>query len=121
MKRLAELKDLILQTRLSDLPIRVKRARERVLRREVDFIVANMDTADQNPEMCTRCQEEPLVPGSRFCYPCIVHYLDALPNWVRTGFITQEYADHHMAELMKTLLDNNLIGIPDDKDAPDEG
>jgi hypothetical protein len=70
--------------------------------------------------MCTRCQESPFLTGSNLCYPCVVHYLDLLPRWASAGIFPQGWVHETQAELMKTLLDNKLIGLPEDSDGKDE-
>jgi hypothetical protein len=113
LKRLAEIKEAVIALRQSDVPARVKRMRERLLREEADYIAIQEKLVPPNPDLCSRCQEISHINGSEFCYPCIVHYLDALPRWVISSAVEQEWADIIVAKLMKVLLDNNLIGIPE--------
>jgi hypothetical protein len=115
LKRLAEIKQALVDLWASDTPPRVKRWRERLLREERDRIAIEEPKVKIPEGMCTRCQETAVVPGSTYCHPCIVDYLDILPRWVIMGTVTQEWADSQQTQLMKTLLDNHLIGIPDEK------
>lgn len=117
LKRLAEIKDEIFTIYNSNLPKRVKRARERLLRREADVIA--LKQIPPIPGLCTRCQETPFLQGSNLCHPCITHYLDLLPRWAIAGIFPQEWVRETQADLMKTLLDNKLIGL-EDHDGKDE-
>ncbi len=115
LKRLAEIKTAVIALRQSKLPTRVKRMRERLLKQEADYITLQEPQIPAPEGMCTRCRENKfLAEGSfKFCYPCIVNYLDDVPRWVIGGAVPQEFADRVMAELMDALLKNNLIGIPE--------
>lgn len=113
LKRLAEIKQLLVDLWSSELPPRVKRMRERLLKEEAARIAIEEPKTVIPDGMCTRCQEEKAVTGSTFCHPCIVDYLDILPRWVIMGQVTQEWADLQQAQLMKHLLDAKLIGFED--------
>lgn len=117
LKRLAEIKDEILALYGSDLPKRVKRARERHLRHEADRIA--LKEAPSVPGMCTRCQEAPFLQGSNLCHQCVVHYLDLMPRWAIAGVYPEAWVLETQAQLIKTLLDNKLIGT-EDGDGKDE-
>lgn len=112
LKRLAEIKEALIVLRQSSLPLRVRRMRERLLQREADHILLLEKSTPPIPGMCTRCQEEPFVSNAIHCYSCITYYLDVIPRWVRAGVMSQDEGDGFMAGLMKTLLDNKLIGVP---------
>ena len=112
LKRLAEIKQALITLWSSELPPRVKRFRERLLKEEAARIAIEEPKVVIAEGLCTRCQETAVVPNSTFCYPCIVDYLDILPRWVVGGQCTQEWADLQQAQLMKHLLDANLIGLP---------
>jgi len=116
---MAELKTAVVALRESKLPTRVKRMRERLLRQEIDRIILEDKLEPVDVATCLRCQDKAHIQDSPYCYECIVHFLDILPRWVITGDATQEWADGMMAQLMKQLLDNKLIGIPEvDYDSP---
>jgi len=116
LKRLAEIKEAVIALRSSNVPTRVKRMRERLLTQEADYIAIQEKLTPPDPALCIRCQEISHIKDSEFCYPCIVHYLDALPRWVISNSVDQQWSDVMMAKLMQTLLDNNLIGISEASD-----
>lgn len=113
LKRLADLASALKSIRESDLPSRVKRARMRQIHDKADELLAH-ETVNPDPKLCSRCREEPFLAGGTLCHPCILYYLDVLPQWAQENLVPRVEVDTYMAELMKILLDNNLIGTSEE-------
>jgi len=118
LKRLAEIVDIIEEIQTSNLPPRVKKARERMLRKEAYEILAIKEPVSGG--LCERCLETPALPEYNFCEACTRAYLDMFPRWSRLGRISEVECEVWVASLLQALLQNNLVGIPEDADGESE-